>query len=44
MFSVDNFVLSEKNLVMKRFVLNIVLLKKWFTSSCLENVMKNAMG
>ena len=44
MFSVGNFVLSKKKLVMKPFVLNIVLLKKRFTSSSLENVLKNAMG
>ena len=28
MFSVSSFVLSKKKIVMKRFVLNIVLLKK----------------
>ena len=44
MFPVYNFVLSKKKLVMKRFVLNIALLKKCFTTSYLENVMKNAMG
>ena len=44
MFSVANFVLSKKHLVMKRFVLNTVRLKKWFSTSFLENAMKNAMG
>ena len=43
MFSVANFVLLKKQLVMKQFVLNIALLKKWFSSSYLENAMKNAM-
>ena len=43
MFSVANFVLSKKHLVIKRFVQNIVILKKWFSSCYLENAMKNAM-
>ena len=42
-FSVANFALSKKHLVIKRFVQNIVLLKKWFSSCYLENAMKNAM-
>ena len=40
MFLVTNFVLLKKHLVMKRFV----LLKKLFSSSYLENAMKNVMG
>ena len=44
MFSVTHFVLSKKKkIVIKRFALNIVLLKKWFSSSYVENAMKNAM-
>ena len=30
-------------MVMKQFVLNIILLKKWFLSSYLENAMRRAM-
>ena len=41
MFQVYNFVLSKKKIVMKRFVLNIALLKKCFTSNCLENQQWN---
>ena len=44
MFSVANFVLSKNYLVKKQFVLNIVLLKNWFSSSFVENTKKNAMG
>ena len=40
MFSVATFALSRKHLVMKRFVLNIVFLKKRFSSRFLENTMK----
>ena len=45
MFLVANFVLSRKRLFMKRFFLNIMFFKrKWFSSSFLENAIKNAMG
>ena len=44
MFSVTNFVLSKNHLVTKRFVLSIVVLKKWFSSSYLENAMKYLVG
>ena len=30
-------------MIMKRFVLNIIFLKKWFLSSYLENAMTSAM-
>ena len=44
MFWVANFILSMKHSGMKRFVINIVLKKKRFSSSFLENAVKNAMG
>ena len=43
MFSVSNYVLSKRRLVMKRVVLNLALLRKWFPGSYLENAMKNEM-
>ena len=40
MFSVGNFVLSKTHLICSEHC----SLKKWFSSSFLENAMKNAMG
>ena len=31
-------------MVIKRFVINIILLKKWFLSSYLENAVRSAMN
>ena len=31
-------------MVIKRFVINIILLKKWFLSSYLENTVRSAMN
>ena len=42
-FSVANFVLSKKRLVKKRFVPDMALLKKPFSTSYQENAIKIAM-
>ena len=44
MFSVDSFVLSRKKISHERVCSKHCSVKKWFTGSCSENLMKNAMG